>query len=140
MQFDCIYDTNAARHTRHQATTKSDWGPIELELSDSGEPITALDGFLNLDTGLVALTHPLIRVFHSHDGRLGTFSIWHDKMNCTACHVVKARIGLFDRLGIVPYAEQSKPHRVLIQYRTEFTIFLPPKTYATTKGITEPRQ
>ncbi len=121
-------------------TTTSDWAPVELELSDSGEPITTLDGFPNLDAGLVALTHPLIGVFHRRDGRLGTYSIWHDKLNCTAGKVLKARIGLFDRLGIVPHAEQSKPHSVLIQHCTEFTIFLPPKLFATENAICKPSQ
>ncbi len=140
IQFDCSYDPNAARYTRYGMTTKSDWGPVDLVLSDSGEPITALDGFPNLDAGLVALTHPLIGVFHRRDGKLGTYSIWHDKLRCTAGHVVKARIGLFDRLGIVPFAEQSKPHSVLIQHRTEFTIFLPPKLFAIENAIGEPSQ
>ena len=121
-------------------TTTSDWAPVELELSDSGSPITALKGFQNLDAGLVALTHPLIGVFHRRDGRLGTYSIWHDKLRCTAGHVVNARIGLFDRMGIVPYAEQSQPHSVLIQHRTEFTIFLPPKLFVAENIIGEPSQ
>ena len=130
IRFNCDYDASARRYTRYRMTTKSDWAPVELELSDLGTPITALDGFPNLDAGLVALTHPLTGVYHHRDGRLGTYSIWHDKLHCTAGHVVSARIGLFDRLGLVPYAEQSKPHSVLIQHRTEFTIFLPPKPFA----------
>ena len=79
-------------------------------------------------------------VFHRRDGHLGTYSIWHDKLRCTAGHVVKARIGLFDRLGIVPFAEQSKPHSVLIQHRTEFTIFLPPTLFVTDNTFSEPSQ
>ena len=138
VQFDCRYDTSTVRYKRYGMTTTSDWAPVDLELRDSGEPITALDGFPNLDAGLVALTHPLIGVFHRRDGKLGTYSIWHDKLSCTAGHVVKARIGLFDRLGIVPFALQSKPHSVLIQHRTEFTIFLPPKLFATENSIRKP--
>ena len=131
IQFDCGYDANAARYKHYRMTTTSDWAPVELELRDLGTPITALDGFPNLDAGLVALTHPLIGVYHRRDGRLGTYTIWHDKLHCTAGRVVNARIGLFDRLGIVLYAEQSKPHSVLIQHHTEFTIFLPPTHFAT---------
>jgi hypothetical protein len=40
---------------------------------------------------------------------------------------LRAEIGLFDRLGIVPFAEQSRPHSVLLQHETEFTIYLPPR-------------
>lgn len=126
VRFDCDYDEAAGRYARYRMTTRSRWAPVELELADSGEPVTALDGLPDLEAGLVALTHPLTGVYYRRDGHLGTYSIWHDRLRCTAGRVVHARVGLFDRLGLVPYAEQLRPHSVLIQHRTEFTIYLPP--------------
>lgn len=129
IRFDCAYDAAGGRYTRYRMVTRAAWGPVELELEDSGAPVSALAGFTDLEAGLVALTHPLIGVYYRRDGRLGTYSIWHDRLRCTAGSVVQARIGLFDRLGLVSYAEQSRPHSVLMQRRTEFAIYLPPEQF-----------
>jgi hypothetical protein len=130
VRFDCEYDVTSGHYTRYRMTTRSHWAPVELELEDSGAPVTALDGLPDLEAGLVVLTHPLTGVYYRRDGKLGTYCIWHDRLRCTVGHVVHARIGLFDRLGFVPYAEQLRPHSVLIQHRTEFTIYLPPGRYS----------
>lgn len=130
VQFTCDFDAAAGRYTRYRMTTQSIWAPVELELSDTGAPVTALDGIEDLEAGLVVLTHPLTAVYVRRDGRLGTYSIWHDRLACTTGRVVNARIGLFDRLGLVPCAEQCRPHSVLLQHRTAFTIYLPPGRYA----------
>jgi len=126
VRFDCDYDLAGERYTRYRMTTRAAWGPVELELEDSGKPVSVLSGFDNLEAGLVVLTHPLVGVYRRRDGGLGTYSVWHDRLRCTMGSVVRARIGLFDRLGLVPYAEQARPHSVLIQRRTAFTIYLPP--------------
>jgi uncharacterized protein YqjF (DUF2071 family) len=124
MRFDVAYD--AGRYTRYRMTTSSKWAAAEVELSDSGQPVTALADFDNLEAGLVKLTHPLMGVFYRQDGKLGTYSIWHDRLKCTVGEVVRARFDLLDRLEIIPFAEQGAPHSVLIQPQTEFIIKLPP--------------
>jgi len=126
VRFACAYDQAAGRYARYHMTTASAWGPVELELGDTGAPVAALDGLPDIESGLVVLTHPLIGVYYRRDGGLGTYRIWHDRLRCTSGRVVRARIGLFDRLGLVPYSEQDRPHSVLLQHRTEFTIYLPP--------------
>jgi hypothetical protein len=131
VRFDCAYDAAAHRYARYRMTTRSAWAPVEIELEDSGKPVTTLAHLDDLEAGLVALTHPLTGVFYRRDGQLGTYKIWHDRLACTEARVISARIGLFDRLGLVPYAEQARPHSVLIQRRTEFVIFLPPGRYQT---------
>lgn len=134
VRFACNYDPTAGRYARYQMSTASSWAPVELELDDSGAPVTELEGVGDIEAGLVALTHPLLGVFYRRDGRLGTYSVWHDRLRCTSGRVVRARIGLFDRLGLVPYAEQGQPHSVLLQHRTEFTIYLPPGLYRSDGG------
>jgi len=44
-----------------------------------------------------------------------------------------ARFGLFDRLGVVPCAEQARPHSVLVQRRTELTVY-PPSRHVEERG------
>lgn len=127
IRFDCLYDTNAALYERYAMTTRGGWAPVELELADSGEPVSALTGFPSLEAGLVLLTHPLMGVYYRRDGRLGSYSIWHDRLKLTTGRCLKAKIDLFDSLGLVPFEEQARPHSVLMQRETEFTIYLPPK-------------
>ncbi len=130
IRFDCAFDPALGCYTRYRMSTRSDWAPVELELADGGEPVARLDGYPDLEAGLVILTHPLAGVFERRDGRLGSYHVWHDRLACSAGRVVSARIGLLDRLGVVPFAEQTHPHSVLIQRRTAFTIYLPPAVVA----------
>ncbi len=125
--FDCEYDDDARRYSRYRMRTESDWAPVELELEDTGSAPESLEGFEDLETGLAVLTHPLEGAFYRRDGRLGGYGVWHDRLRCTLGRVVRLRVDLFERLGLVDAAEQQKPHSVLIQPETEFTIYLPPR-------------
>lgn len=126
--FDCDYDEKSSRYSRYRMSTTGGWAPVELELTDSGAPPATLEGFPDLETGLFTLTHPLKGLFHRHGG-VGAYSVWHERLNCTAGAVAAARIDLFDRLGLVPFADQGRPHSVLIQRRSEFAIYIPPRDY-----------
>jgi len=117
IRFDCVFDPAA----------ESEWAPLELELEDSGQPVSALAGFPSLESGAVTLTHPLDGMYYRRDGKLGSYSVWHERLALTSGRVVTAKIGLFDRLGLVPFAEQTTPHSVMIQRLTEFTVYLPPR-------------
>lgn len=126
IRFDCEFDSAAGRYSRYRLTTTSGWAPVELELENLGQPCENLCGADDLETGLVTLTHPLLGVYYRRDGKLGSYRIWHDRLQCNAGRCVYAKIGLFDRLGLVPYADQADPHSVLIQREAEFAIYLPP--------------
>jgi Uncharacterized conserved protein (COG2071) len=127
VRFACDFDEHLNRYTRYRMVTESTWAPVELEIEDSGDPVRALDGFHDLEAGLAALTHPLIGVYYRRDGQLGTYRIWHDRLQCTSGRIIGARFELLERLGIATYAEQAFPHSVLLRRRTEFAIFLPPR-------------
>jgi hypothetical protein len=124
--FDCAWDDDAGRYARYRMRTRSRWAPAAVDLEDTGAPVTALDGWPDLEDGMLALTHPLAGFYHRRDGALGSYSIWHDRLAPTVGRVRSARFGLLDRLGVVSYAEQAAPHSVLLQARTEFTVYLPP--------------
>ncbi len=127
IEFDCQFDEAAGRYSHYRMSTASAWAPVALELEDSGKSVESLMGFPDLEAGEVTLTHPLDGAYCRRDGRLGSYRVWHDRLKLTEGKVLAAHIGLFDRLGLVPFAEQSMPHSVLIQRRTEFTIYLPPR-------------
>ena len=129
IHFDCTFDATRGRYAHYRMTTSSKWAPMKLKLEDSGEPVTELDGFPDLESGLVRLTHPLMGVYYRRDGQLGTYSIWHDRLRCTVGYCRQAEIGLLDQLGLVSRSEQQRPHSVLIQHETEFIIRLPPTAF-----------
>jgi len=127
IRFDTSYDNESHRYTKYRMVTQSKWAPAELDLTDTGEPVEHLPGFEELEAGLVTLTHPLTGYFYLRDGSLGSYSIWHDRLNLTRGEVVTARFPLLDTLGLVPTGDVSAIHSVMIQPETEFTIYLPPK-------------
>ena len=130
MRFEHVYDASVNRYSRYRLTTNSGWAPAEIALEDSGQPLESLAGASDFEAGLVLLTHPLLGVFFRRDGALGSYRVWHDRLACNAGRCLSAQIDLFDRLALVPYAEQANPHSVLIQHETDFTIYLPPKRIA----------
>lgn len=131
VRFDCDYDTDAARYRRYSMHTDSAWSPAEVELADTGEPVRRLDGFESMESALVILTHPLRGYYYRRDGLLGSYSVWHDKFDVTVGSCVKARFDLLEDLGLVSRTEQTRPHSVLIQHETEFTVQLPPRIVET---------
>lgn len=129
IRFDCALDPGGNRYEQYRLTTQSNWAAVALELADSGQPVRELPGCNDLEAGLVILTHPLYGVFYRRDGSLGSYNIWHDRLRLSTGQCIQARFDLFDRLGLVPFREQHGPHSVLLQPRTEFTIYLPPRSY-----------
>ena len=128
IRFDCAYDTKTKRYTTYQMQTKSSWAAAELELIDIGKPPQTLAGFPNLEAGLVLLTHPLRGYYNRRDGSLGSYSIWHDRLQLTEGQLVTANFPLLDRLGLVTLGNLQNVHSVLLQHSTDFTIYLPPIT------------
>jgi hypothetical protein len=126
VRFDCEFNAAEARYTRYRMSTRGKWAPAEIELDDRGEGVCELSGIPDFESGLVTLTHPLLGVYYRRDGKLGSYRIWHDRLRCNVGRCTRARIELFDRLGLVAYAEQCTPHSLLIQRETEFAIHLPP--------------
>ncbi len=126
IRFDCTYDTQDKRYTHYTMQTKSSWSPAELSLTDSGQPPPTLAGFSTLESGLVLLTHPLRGYYFRRNGLLGSYNIWHDQLQTTAGTILTAKFPLLARLGLVAAGDLENVHSVLLQNRTDFTIYLPP--------------
>ena len=133
IRFDCSYSQTEQRYERYSMSTESAWAPAAVELTDSGRPIEALEGFPDLEHGLVVLTHPLRGFYHRRDGRLGSYHIWHDRLALTEGTSRRTRFPLLARLGLVSFEGQATPHSVLLQPETDFFIYLPPKVIEGTR-------
>ena len=126
MRFDCRYDEALGRYSTFSVATESQWAPGRLTLEDSGEPPNALAGFSNLEAGLLLLTHPLRGYFFRRDGGLGSYAIWHPRMEPTVGTVKAATYPLLDRLDLVAQGDTRSVHSVLLRRSIDFTIYLPP--------------
>ena len=127
IEFDCEYNSTEQRYEHYRMKTTNSWADAQVELSDTGKPVTELDGFPDAETGLVVLTHPLKGYYFRRDGRLGSYSIWHDRLQMTVGQVQSAHFALLDQMQLVQSSDLDQVHSVLLQPTTEFTIYLPPR-------------
>ena len=126
MVFDCRYDDAAERYSTFHVTTRSRWAPAQLLLDDLGSPPDDVPGVSDLEAGLVLLTHPMRGYFFRRDGALGSYTIWHDRMQPTRGEVREARFPLLHELELVAEGDRGSVHSVLLQRNVDFTIYLPP--------------
>ena len=126
MHFDCDYDKAAGRYRHFAIRTSNSWADIALDVTDTGAAPLALGGFDELEAGLVLLTHPLRGFFYRRDGKIGSFSVWHDRLQLTVGTPLRADFALFDKLDLVKKGDLSAVHSVLMQPATDYTIYLPP--------------
>ncbi len=123
IQIDANWD--GQRCTHYRLDTTADWGNAQAELEGTDEPTGRLNGFADAEETALILTHPLIGYFTRRDGRLGTYRIWHERLDLRRGITRLARFEVFEQLGLV--APGTVPNSVLLQRRTEFIIHLPPR-------------
>ena len=126
MSIDCRYKESSCRYQSYEIQARSSWAPAKIRLRDTGEPPAELEGFTDVESGLVLLTHPLLGYFYRRDGRLGTYRVWHDRMQPTVGTVEEAWFPRLERLGLVTAEDCGNIHSVLMQPEIDFTIYLPP--------------
>jgi len=107
---------------RHECRAR--WGSADVQLAGTGLAMGRLEGFADVDDAALVLTHPLAGWFTRRDGRLGRYSVWHERLRPELGVARRARYALFERMGLIePGAE---PHSVLLQRSIEFDVLLPP--------------
>lgn len=127
IEFDCVYDSAKQRYHHYHMTTLSNWAAAAVQLSQSGAEQWNYEGFPDLESFQVYLTHPLAGFYHRRDGKLGVYRVWHDRLNPIPAKLEYARFELLDRLGLVSFSDQLQPYSTLIEPMNEFTIYLPPR-------------
>jgi hypothetical protein len=107
---------------RHRCAAR--WGGADVELEGTNAIVGRLDGFADADDAAVVLTHPLDGYFERPDGRLGRYSVWHERLRPWLGVARQARYAVFEELGLVTAG--TSPHSVLLQRSIEFHVLLPP--------------
>lgn len=126
-QMNCQYDAKNGRYSTFTFNVASDWCEATIDIADTGAPMTRLDGFTSLEEMQLILTHPVDGFYYRLNGRLGSYSVWHNLILLTIGQPKNLYFGLYERLGLLSRAEMQKPHSILICPQTEFEVYLPPK-------------
>ena len=125
--FQCDLDKATGTYRKYAMKTDADWAPASVELKQTvGSPMK-FPGFMDAETALVVLTHPLAGFYHRRDGKLGTYRVWHKQLMVKPGELISANFGLLSKMHLVTEDEQQEPHSVLLEPINEFTIYLPPK-------------
>jgi hypothetical protein len=114
------------RYTQFQYRTESKWAAAEVDIEDTGQPLAVQPGFDTLEEMQLILTNPVAGFYYRMDGRLGSYTIWHDLMEMTLAQPRKLHFALLERLKILTQEEMNRPHSIFITPTIDFDIHLPP--------------
>ncbi|MCB8943184.1 MAG: DUF2071 domain-containing protein [Ardenticatenaceae bacterium] len=126
---DCVWVADAAaagRYHHYHITAQSDWASAEITLTDMGQPITCQPGFTSMAEMQLILTHPVVGFYFRLNGRLGSYSIWHDLIPLTTATPQHLYFSLYERLNLLSRSEMQQPHSIFLCPRTTFDVHLPP--------------
>ncbi len=126
-QIDCSYDAQANRYKTYQYRIKSKWCHPNIQLEDTGQPISSVEGFTSSEEMQLILTHPVDGYFYRSDHKIGSYSVWHKEILFTSGRAHDLYFSLYERLGLLSRDEMQHPHSIFMCPETEFTVFLPPK-------------
>jgi len=126
-EIDCSYYEPQRRYARFHYDVKSAWASAEIDIEDTGEPVSTAPGFEDHGALALILTHPVAGYFHRLDGCLGTYSVWHDRIALTHGQPKRLHFSLYERLGLLTPDEMNRPHSIFLCPETEFRILLPPR-------------
>lgn len=125
-EVNCVVENG--RYRQYQLSSHSQWARAEIALVDTGDAITCQPGFNSLAEMQLILTHPVQGYYWRLNGRLGSYSVWHDMIPLTAAQPQHLYFSLYERLGLLSAAEMEQPHSIFLCPRTTFEVHLPPVT------------
>ena len=123
-QVDCQF--KSGHYTKFTYQTQSTWASAEIDINDTGQPLTLQSGFEELEAMRLILTHPVTGYYYRLNGELGSYTIWHKLMEMTLAQPNHLYFSLLERLGILTLDEMAQPHSIFICPQIDFDIHLPP--------------
>ncbi len=123
----CEYSSTEKRFKNYETSISSEWCNAIIELEDTGKEINDIKGFTSNDEMRLILTHPIEGYFRQTNGRIGTYSIWHEEMVGTMGKAKRLYFSLFERLNLLSKEEMNNPHSIFLCPRIKFRICLPPR-------------
>jgi hypothetical protein len=124
---DCVFDAERSRYGRYRFDIQSRWCAAQIDLEDTGEPLSELKGFRDFDEMKLVLTHPIEGYYYRRRGDIGTYKIWHNEMDFTVARPTNLYFSLYEKLGILNREEMGQPHSAILCPSADFIIQLPPR-------------
>jgi hypothetical protein len=124
---DCRFNQTSNRYEKYCYNFESDWCSGKIEIRDTGEPISVMDGFVSLDEMKLILTQPVQGFYQRLDGKLGTYQVWHKEMVCTKGISENLYFSLYEKMGLLSKDEMQHPHSIFLCPEIEFDVHLPPR-------------
>jgi uncharacterized protein YqjF (DUF2071 family) len=107
-----------------RSTASGTWGGMDVELRGTTEPMGRLDGMTDEAGTALLLTHPLTGYYRRLDGQVAGYRVWHAPMHPTRGLAEQTRYEVLESTGLI--ASGQTPHSVLLERRSDFTVYLPP--------------
>jgi hypothetical protein len=126
---DYRFDKTLNRYEKYSYNFESDWCSGKIQIRDTGEPISVMDGFASLDEMKLILTQPVRGFYRRLDGKLGTYQVWHKEMICTKGISENLYFSLYEKMGLLSKAEMQQPHSIFLCPEVEFDVHLPPQVF-----------
>jgi hypothetical protein len=121
------YDDQHQRYRTFRYTANAKWCSARIDLADTGERASSVEGFESFAAMQLILTHPVDGHYYRADRQVGGYSVWHETIPCTIGEAHDLYFSLYERLGLLSRDEMQQPHSVLMCPETEFQVCLPPK-------------
>jgi len=126
-QVDCHYSLTNRAYDRYIFNHQSSWANAVIDIQDTGNPMTLVNGFKDIDHQILILTHPVAGYYWCIDGSLGTYRVWHEEITLTMGRPNQLYFSLFERLGLLNRSEMAQPHSIFISPKITFDVYLPPQ-------------
>ncbi len=107
--------------------SQGNWGGASVSLTATGNVLSCLDGFTDVDETICILTHPMAGWFMRTDNKVGKYTVWHEVFDLLPMEVNHAHFDVFERLGLVD--SSTAVHSALMQKTIHFDVHTPPKRY-----------
>lgn len=118
-------------YSEYKMEFKSKLGNGRIEISGTEKEMILLEGFNSIEEQIHIITHPIIGYYNISSNELGTYEIWHPKIELKNGKANELYFELFEKLGFLNKSEMNNPHSILISPRVEFDILLPPRRIKT---------
>jgi hypothetical protein len=125
------YKKENEHYSEYKMEFKSKLGNGKIEIKSTGNEVKLLAGFKTMEEQVHILTHPIIGYYRVSNKELGTYEIWHPKIELKEGKAEQLYFELFEKLGFLSKMEMNNPHSVLIAPNIEFDILLPPRRIKT---------
>jgi hypothetical protein len=113
-KYKCQFQLKGHEYSEFKMDFTSKQGNGSVDIKNSGSDMKLLEGFKSLDEQVLILTHPVMGYYDLNAHEIGTYEIWHPKIDLkegTGNHIY---FELFEKLGFLTKAEMNQPHSILL--------------------------